>query len=298
MVKSSILGMLLILCFSSVEGQVDQAVPVIELSAISQINEGNSYITFPTDIGNIEDLWFEANVNPEFYLRQSKSSRLMGVIVPQIVIRMFQEESYPVWTPSYMPHMAAYYRLNGQVEKNTFTLFGKIVHHSNGQDGDFYLENGEINVKSGDFSTNYFEAGLINTRFKERYNAHQFFKTSLEIHLDGLPDKKVDERFGLVRWHNAFSVFKLPETSKFNDYNKASFSMKGEVTWLMDDWDFIKNFSLKSLNLKFTFFYHPTFLEEIGLFIQLYHGMDYYNIYYTHHLEIVRFGLMTDKLRF
>jgi len=279
------------------EGQIENAVPVIELSAISQINEGNSYVTFPTDIGNIEDLWFEANVNPEFYLRQSKNSRLMGVIVPQIILRMYQEESYPVWTPSYMPHVAAYYRLSNQVGKNTFTLFGKIVHHSNGQDGDFYLENGEINVKSGDFSTNYFEAGLIKTRFKERFNAHQFFKTSLEIHLDGLPDKKVEERFGLVRWHNAFSVFKLPEKRRFNDYNKASFSLKGEVALLMDDWDF-NNLSWNSLNLKLTAFYHPTFLEEIGFFVQLYSGMDYYNIYFTHHLEIVRFGLMTDKLRF
>lgn len=51
---------------------------------IAQVNQGNSYITFPTDMGNIEPLWFEANLSPGFYIRKSKNSRLMGVLTPQI----------------------------------------------------------------------------------------------------------------------------------------------------------------------------------------------------------------------
>jgi hypothetical protein len=48
----------------------------ISLTLISQVNQGNSYITFPADIGNIEPLWFEGNVIPNFYLRESQNSRL------------------------------------------------------------------------------------------------------------------------------------------------------------------------------------------------------------------------------
>ena len=84
----------------------------MELTLISQVNQGNSYITFPTDIGNIEPLWFEGNVIPNFYLRKSKNARLMGVLTPQIIIRMYQEESYPVRTPSYMPQISVYYNLS------------------------------------------------------------------------------------------------------------------------------------------------------------------------------------------
>jgi len=40
------------------------------------------------------------------------------------------------------------------------------------------------------------------------------------------------------------------------------------------------------------------FLEDIGFFIQFYHGTDYYNIYFQNQLNIIRFGLMTEILRF
>ena len=57
-------------------------------------------------------------------------------------------------------------------------------------------------------------------------------------------------------------------------------------------------FDTNRLNASFTFYYHPKFLEDIGLFVQLYHGYDYYNINYQHQMSIIRFGLMTEILRF
>ncbi len=63
----------------------------------------------------------------------------------------------------------------------------------------------------------------------------------------------------------------------------------------LNNWD---NFSLNRLNLSLTFYYHPKFLEDIGLFTQIYHGMDYYNIYFNHQITVFRLGIMTEKLRF
>ena len=111
MKKSEILFLLITFLSISVFGQVEQSAPRIGLPLISQVNQGNSYITFPTDIGNIEPLVFEGNVIPNFYLRRSMNSRLMGVLTPQIIIRMYQEDSFPVRTPSYMPQITIYYRL-------------------------------------------------------------------------------------------------------------------------------------------------------------------------------------------
>lgn len=284
--------------FIQVEGQNSGSVSSAELALIAQVNQGNSYITFPADIGNIEPLWFEANVSPGFYIRTSKDSRLMGVLTPQIIIRMYQERSFPVRTPSYMPQITAYYLMSPKKNKNTLSLFGKIAHHSNGQDADFYLENGEVNLLSGDFATNYLEAGIIKTSYISRFDAHQFWKTSLEIHPTGWSADELAGRYSTVRWHNTVSIFKLPVTENKNSRRKAQVSLKGETTWMfgrVEGWD---NFSSKRLNLKLTFYYHPKFLEDIGLFAQIYHGMDYYNIYFNHQLDVIRFGLMTEKLRF
>jgi len=283
----------------SVFGQDRDTIPQIGLPIISQVNQGNSYITFPTDIGNIEPLWFEGNLIPNFYIRESKNSRLMGVLTPQIIIRMYQERSYPVRTPSYMPQITLYYRLKNKTNLRTQNLFLRFAHHSNGQDGDFYLENRELNVKSGDFATNYIEPGLIITNVNKRLKAYQFFKTSVEIHPPGSSSPELNGIYSKVRWHTAASIFKLANDNQLiANKGNASLSLKGEATWMfgnVNNWDGI---SSERLNLSLTFYYHPKFLEDIGLFVQYYHGLDYYNMYFSHRLDILRFGLMTEKLRF
>lgn len=268
------------------------------LSTIAWANQGNSYITFPTDIGNIEPLWFEGNLIPNFYLRVNEDSRLMGVITPQVIVRMYQEESYPVRTPSYMPQITMYYLLSPRCNVNSLSLFGRFAHHSNGQDGEFFLENGDINLKNGSFSTNYFELGLIRTNYITRYNAAQFFSTSLQIHPPKLTGEELSDIYSMYRWNSTFSIFKIPSISNQNRKKKASVSIKAQTTWMFGDVNNWGNFSLDRLNMSLTFFYHPKFLEDIGFFTQLYHGMDYYNIYFDHKIDIIRFGIMTEKLRF
>ena len=299
MMKSFSLALLIPIFYSvSGYGQVRDSIYGIGLIELTRVNQGNSYITFPTDIGNIEPLWFEANLIPNFYLRQSKNSRLMGVLTPQIILRMYQEDSYPIRTPSYMPQITLYYMLKGDINGRKLSLYGRLAHHSNGQDGDFFLENGEVNVKSGDFATNYFESGLIITMIRPRFNAYQFFKTSVEIHPQSWSVEELEGMYGKYRWHNAFSIYKIPYDGDPETRKKPGISIKGESIWMfgkLNDWN---SFSLKRFNFNVTLSYHPKFLEDIGLFAQYYHGVDYYNIYFYRRLDILRFGFMTEKLRF
>ncbi|MGE0090160.1 MAG: hypothetical protein AB7S50_11890 [Bacteroidales bacterium] len=289
---------LLIFYTLTITAQERDSIPEITLTIISQVNQGNSYVTFPTDIGNIEPLWFEGNLIPNFYIRQSKDSRFMGVLTPQIIIRMYQERSYPVRTPSYMPQVTVYYLLQRENKPQNFTLYGRFAHHSNGQDDDFFLENGELNLKSGDFSTNYVEAGIIKTNICKRFNAYQFFKTSFEVHPENWIGDELDGIYSKYRWHTAFSIFKLPSQNIHNTIKKAEISIKGEATWMFGELNNWSDASLNRLNLSLTLFYHPKFLEDLGLFVQYYHGSDYYNMYFNHSLDVIRFGLMTEKLRF
>jgi hypothetical protein len=282
-------------CFGQ---EINDAIPEIGLTTIIQVNQGNSYITFPTDIGNIEPIWFEANLIPNFYIRVREDSRLMGVFTPQIIIRMYQEESFPVRTPSYIPQITVYYLLSSKTAVNSLSLFGKLAHHSNGQDGDYYLEDGNINLKTGNFNTNYYELGIIKTNYNTRFNAVQFIGTSVEIHPPKLTMEELHEIYSLYRWNTIFSIFKISSHNHQNTKKHADISIKGQTTWMfgeLNDWD---NFSLNRLNLSLTFYYHPKFLEDIGLFAQIYHGMDYYNIYFNHQINVFRLGIMTEKLRF
>lgn len=271
--------------------------PKIKLTTISQVNQGNSYVTFPTDIGTIEPLVFEGNIIPNFYLRKSKNSRLIGVLTPQIIIRMYQEVSVPVRTPSYMPQLTAYYLLSSKMGANSLSGFARYAHHSNGQDGNFYLDNGTLNLKSGNFATNYFELGVIKTNYNKRYKAVQFFSTSFQLHPKGLTADEMEKMYSLYRWNTVFSIFKLPKEAGIKDKN-AQISLKGKITYMFGDYNQLQAFSAERLNLTFTFYYHPRFLEDIGLFVQYYYGADYYNIYFDHQINVLRFGLMTEKLRF
>jgi len=294
------LPIIVILCALTfpIFAQENNANHSVGLAEISQANQGNSFITFPTDIGNIEPLWFEGNLIPNFHLRKSKNSRLMGVLTPQIIIRMFQERSNPVRTPSYLPQITLYFLLNNTESLHKISLFGRIAHHSNGQEGQFFLPDSSINLKSGSFSTNFYQVGVLFTNFSNRFKAHQFFKTSFEMHPKTWTDDELDGIFSPYRWHTAFSIFKIPEKKDEGTKKKADISIKGETTWMFGnvyDW---QNFSLNRLNLTLTMYWHPKCMEDVGLFVQYYHGSDYYNIYFSHRVNIVRFGLMTDILRF
>ena len=278
-------------------GQKEASVlPKLSLERVALINQSDTYISFPTDIGNIAPLIFEANVNPSFIIRERKDSRLMAILTPQIIIRMFNEVSYPVRTPSYIPQISFYYLANKKEALDYLVLFGKIAHHSNGQEGDFYNADNTINLQSGSFATNFLEFGFLKTSYSNKLKAIKTIKSSIELHPKEWMLQEMRGVYSGLRWHNSFTSFKFP--LKEDDNGKAKFSLKAETTLMLDNFNNLDFFDINRLNASFTFYYHPKFLEDIGLFVQLYHGYDYYNINYQHQMSIIRFGLMTEILRF
>lgn len=275
------------------------ATSILNLDKMTQINQGDSYVTFPFDFGNIEPLMFEANVSPSFKIRERKDSRLMGVLTSQIIIRMYDETSYPVRTPSYIPQITFYFLTGNKQASKKLTLFGRFAHHSNGQDGTFYNEeDGAINLMTGNFATNFVEFGIIKSSYSNHLNAFRFFKSSVEVHPKSWMLDEMQGRYSGLRWHNTFLAYKLPMEGDFKKSRKANFSLKAETTLMLDNINNQDTFDIKRLNARLTFYYHPKFLEDIGLFVQFYHGMDYYNIYFNHQIDTIRFGLMTEILRF
>ena len=72
-------------------------------------------------------LFCQCNLSPNFKIRERKDSRLMAVLTSQIIIRMFDEYSYPVKTPSYIPQIAFYFLTGHKESANKLTLFGKLT---------------------------------------------------------------------------------------------------------------------------------------------------------------------------
>ena len=75
---------IVITTITSAQTKVDTTA-ILSLDKIAQVNQGESYVTFPFDIGNLEPLMFEANVSPNFKIRERKDSRLMAVLTSQII---------------------------------------------------------------------------------------------------------------------------------------------------------------------------------------------------------------------
>ncbi len=286
-----------ILFFNQSIGQENKHEPHIQLGLINKVNQGNSYITFPTDIGNIEPLMFEANVIPNFNIRKNKESRFLVVLTPQIILRMYNEYSLPVKTPSYMPQITSYYLIGNKLQKKMLTVFGRLAHHSNGQKNELVLSNGNINLESGDFSTNYIEFGGIVTAMSYSTNAVKFLKTSFEYHPENEVHRQLNGQYSRFRWHAEFSAFKLPR-KETNNKHKTDINFDAKLTWLFGDLNNTASITMERLQASLTFSYYPDFLDEIGFFIQLYQGKDYYNVYFNEQRSMIRFGIMTDKLRF
>lgn len=272
----------------------------LDLDKIAQVNQGESYVTFPFDVGNLEPLMFEANVSPNFKIRERKDSRLMAVLTSQIIIRMYDEYSYPVRTPSYIPQIAFYFLTGHKDAANKLTLFGKIAHHSNGQDGNFYTDDGKVNLQSGNFATNYLELGFLQSSYSQNLKAIKFIKSSVEIHPKSWMLEELHGQYSGLRWHNTFLAYKLPMKTNLvkSSEQRANFSVKAETTLMLDNINNWDTFNSKRINASLIVYYHPKFLEDIGFFVQFYQGMDYYNIYFQHQISSIRFGIMTETLRF
>ena len=294
-------GIFLLLYLITYSQDNGDTLPKLDLTKMALVNQSDSYITFPTDVGNLEPLIFEANLNPNFVIRERADSKAMAVLTPQVRIRMYNKESYPVQTPSYIPQISVYRLISETGPLKKTSVFGKIAHHSNGQDGPFYKDSTftEVNVLSGNFATNFLEFGVLKSFYSEERKALRFFKSSVELHPSNWMLSEMKGTYSGLRWHNSYLAYKLPmDKSLFTASRRANFSVKIETTLMLDqinDWELL---DLKRLNAALTVYYHPKFLEDIGLFVQFYKGMDYYNIYYQNEISVIRFGLMTEILRF
>ncbi|MDO8896055.1 MAG: hypothetical protein Q7V19_00285 [Bacteroidales bacterium] len=296
-------GILILTILMGLDTMAQNEFPESDFFSSVRANQTDSYVTFLQGIGNLEPLVFEAMVAPTFLLRTNSSAQYGATISTAIRLRMYAEESVPVRSPSYMPNITFYYNLPNFYPGNDGSnyVFLLLGHHSNGQDGDFFLEDGSYNTKTGNFSTNYMELGLFfNQKIVPFSNTSEYFKIALEWHpkIDLSPG--LEGRYGFLRLHNSlninrFTIGRVKSIFKnvsriYNDVPRVQTSI--ETTWIFGERSGAKAFDFKerfNLNLKIA--YRPQVLKDVSFFSRFYTGEDYYNMFFYRRINILQIGL-------
>lgn len=258
-----------------------------------------SYILFGSGIGNLEPLLFEANIAP-YYMIGLNRDRKWGIeLSPRIVIRMFNTKSYPISTPSFVPKATFFYHLVDRNKKNNDVfMFVSVIHHSNGQDGYFYnTDSITINTQSGSFSTNLVSGGLYISRptpIESNTNDYKFYVAYCYKQDIGL-----DNTYGRLRFffdiQSNLNMSKLFRVKRIT-YNNRNSTLRQSINlgWIAGSFNDSETIDIKRLLFRYTLAFKPSFLNDVTLFAQYDYGQDYYNIYYGHKLNVVRFGIASS----
>lgn len=271
-------------------------------NAISTFNmyREPSYILFGSGLGTLEPLIFEGDLIPYFIISVSKRVKWGLELSPRIIIRMYNEESYPVRTPSFKPRATFFYQfLDEETGKRDLFTYISIMHHSNGQEGSFYnTDSTTINTLSGSFSSNWVEAGLFLSRPNDRllFNTnyikmYAMYNYSQEPELTGV--------YGHLRFFVQFkSTIKLSDAFRIivtpQDKNrKYAVNQSLRLGWIAGELNNAKNIDIHRLMFNYTLSVKPTFLNDVNIFVQYYYGQDYYNIHFNRQISVLRVGIST-----
>lgn len=295
------------------------------------------------------DIIFEAQIAPRIIILDSIGKATQRALngtrepawgyqvsaTPMVRLRMFDETSNPVRTPSYMPKgtfQLVRFRNSSRasdVDSDQFnrgpisawlldsTPFG---HHSNGQDGCLFVgqvrnPDGEcidpvaasprgVNKKDGSFSTNYVEATLHYWR----------------MHLDSDDQRTVAAGDYATRWE-----WRLGAGIQFNPQGYVGGSISPQLAELYsptrivlagmtsrrDAW----RCGRATLDARFQYLTDPPpdvphVISQVeatcspqgwggaGLFVRFYHGQDYYNLGFAESIARVQFGVTLQQERF
>jgi hypothetical protein len=256
-----------------------------------------SYVLFGSGFGNIERLIFEADIIPYYKLKFRRNVKWGIELSPRVILRMYNKESFPVRTPSFIPRVNFYYQFADADATDKFLFaFFSWYHHSNGQDGSFYMPDSiTINTRNGNFSSNRIEGGVFLSRPRPDHLAHtNYLKLSVsyayqqETELNGI----------LSRWQYGINYqSNLNFTRLFRRVTKPGISPKFMLNqsvsfgWIAGTMSGAAIIDLKRVLFEYTISFQPSFLDEVYLFAQYNYGSDYYNIYFSRQINLIRFGI-------
>ena len=256
-----------------------------------------SYVTLGGRQGLSGKVLFEANIAPHLYAFWSR----VGIeLTPKILVRMAADSSFTVHGPSYMPRATLHLRLrrrvfDGALLPDTVAEVVSVTfsHHSNGQDGPFYVPGspGVINTETGSFTTNYVEVSFTEfSRGRRATSSTVGIRVHLSINESG-------ELRAAGSSTDQYGRYRIVGTSQGRvPFTLGRWPMNSNIAFA---WQYVldkrygtaKFVAMERVNFSVSYLVLPEILRETGLYVQYYSGQDYYNILYKSRLNSVRIGV-------
>lgn len=244
-----------------------------------------SYIAHPIGLSGLPPLFLEADIAPHFVVTQ-RGWPLAFVLTPKILVRMFRERSTPVLTPSYMPRISIYAWLTQRLRRDETSVYASLTlsHHSNGQKGATRLDDGTNDHERGDFSTNYLELAVYETRLSRALFAWNTL--AFEWHLDFNRSAGLEGRYGLLRLKLATTVLKT--------YAPLDGALTAQLGVILDELQEASGSALPRGLERFPLAVQYTVKVpgiDLGVYLGYYLGHDYYNIWFDRVIHTLQVGI-------
>ncbi len=303
----------LLLALNSLSAQV------FDINQSILLNSERSYITPTAGIGNnhlsgerqrLEKLIFEAKISPNYYIRIGKKDRLGLELTPSVLIRMFNIKSLPILTPSFIPTLKVYHRTNWlnklldialpSLRRTYFFQTYRLSHHSNGQEGDYFSQlDQDVNLKDGNFSTDFIEVGFHTTnhqRIEETVKSEPTPVKNYAIRSTSLFLQRHLE--GLSRDTNLVGMYFLNKIEVRNSFLLHRQSGRQRRILLSQSWSIMWGNNGYGTRWSLNFLAGIKFGHESDffLFTRYYRGPDYYNLRHFYRRSALTFGILTDPI--
>ena len=272
-------------------------------------NADLSYIAPGGELGAPSKYVISGRLTTVFMLFGSYKSPVALALIPDFTVRVRNEFSAAVRTPSYRLGGVVYARLNTDPQNYQYAELA-FTHHSNGQDVSPYNTDGTLNTRNGNFNANNLTLSYRFGNFtipgtNAGYNSFNH-RAGLQWYKLFRYEPALNQGFGFTRLLYNFSWRKYDEIERYRkDKNQTSKAEK--ETWRLNtEFSYAinkipaKNLAniQKRLNAEINFNYSFPFMHNVFLMAAVgYYGEDNYNIYFQDHYGYVRLGLSSGFLR-
>jgi hypothetical protein len=242
-----------------------------------------------------------ADLSPSFVLFSTPKSRFFAVFTPRVKIRLLDSRGAPVKSPSFMPGLTVFYRLNEDTYKPKFLSLA-YSHHSNGVRGPSLNPDGSFNRDSGKFTTNFYTLTYYTGKRIDKKDLiiNRYDNLGLEVHSglfglglsEGLKDHYGFIRVNGSRMYNFAKAYDDPlERGKkaYKNWQRIQF----DFTYIADKYDNYSAVDLKKrLNVSLRYYYQFPFMTGAALmFGGGYRGQDDYNQFFEDSYGYITIGL-------
>lgn len=313
------ISLLLLLVFSAKSKLLAQYKDSINQQYLDRYKENSdfSYTSPYSEIGAPSKYILSGKLTTTYMLLGTRNSPVAFAVIPEFIVRVRNEKSAGVRTPSFKLGGSAFIRLNQNTDHYKYAELG-FTHNSNGQDAEAVNTDGSINTYNGNFSTNYLTASyrfgnFSNHDTEENYDSYNH-RFGLQWNKWFAYEKALEDNYGFTRllynfsWRKyGFYSFNNKKKKEGNLSEKSSSTLEKEYLRINTDFSYAINrlsnsnlFDLKKrLNIELTANYSLPFMQNVFLMASFgYYGEDPYNIYFQDHYAFMRFGISTGFIRY